>query len=78
MVCALCEQVSLPREDLIRESARLMGFTRLGGNVSSLFDAAVAYAAERGWIASGGSACTLTADGQAWYDALGPFRAALL
>ena len=71
VVCALCEQVSLPREDLIREAARLMGFTRLGGNVSSLFDAAAAYAAERGWIAAGGSACTLTAGGQAWYDALG-------
>lgn len=41
---ALDEQVSLPHDDLIRESAKLMGYTRSGPIVVTLFEAAINYA----------------------------------
>ena len=37
----LNEQISLPQEELIRESARLMGYTRLGTVVGPLFASAI-------------------------------------
>ena len=37
----LNEQISLPQEDLIREAARLMGYTRLGSVVTPLFAEAI-------------------------------------
>ena len=42
----LYEEGGLVREDLIRESARVMGYTRTGSQVSPLFDAALARTAD--------------------------------
>ena len=47
---ALADQLSLNNEDLIRESAKLMGYSRLGSAVSAAFAAAIAYAQAQGKI----------------------------
>ena len=53
-VCqVLAEQIGLNREDLIRESAKLMGYARMGSALQSLFAAAIEYAAAHGRIQSG-------------------------
>jgi hypothetical protein len=44
------DQISLNQEDLIRESAKLMGYTRLGSAVTNLFSNAVRYAVWKGKI----------------------------
>lgn len=50
-VChALAEQFSLPREDLIREAAKLMGYARTSSNVVAVFDAAIQLAGAQGRI----------------------------
>ena len=50
-VCVvLDEQISMSREDLVREAAKLMNFTRMGSNVSAVFDAAISYAADKGLV----------------------------
>ena len=51
-VCTvLLEQISMTREDLIRETARKLGYTRLGGNVTAAMDAGLAHAGQMGSIA---------------------------
>ena len=71
VACALSEQVSLPREDLVREAAKLLGFTRTGSNVTAIFDAAVDYAADLDRLsANAGGMLTLTDAGQAWYESI--------
>lgn len=56
-VNALCqvlsEQVSLSGEDLIRESARLLGYTRLGTQVEALMRAALNRALNQGRVTKG-------------------------
>jgi very-short-patch-repair endonuclease len=53
-VCqALGDQISLNQDDLIRESAKLLGYTRLGTSVNTLFTAAIRYAAWKGKILEG-------------------------
>lgn len=47
----LTDQISLSQEDLLREAANLMGYTRLGVNVVSVFLDAVRYAERNGKIA---------------------------
>lgn len=47
---ALADQLSLNNEDLIRESAKLMGYSRLGSAVSAAFTAAITYAQAQGKI----------------------------
>lgn len=51
---ALCtvlrEQISMGHEDLIRETAKKLGYTRLGGNVNSSVAAALGYAEYTGLI----------------------------
>lgn len=55
-VCrALEEQFSLPQEDLIRAAANLMGFTRMGGAVRSLFEEAILSAEREGRIQKSGN-----------------------
>lgn len=49
----LAVQVSLSREDLIRETAKVFGFVRLGGVIESSVDNGIALAAERGKIVNG-------------------------
>ncbi len=52
-VClVLHEQISMSRDDLVRESAKLMNFTRLSSNVSAVFEAAVQSAESKGLIAT--------------------------
>ena len=53
-VCAvLHEQLSMTREDLIRETASLLGYTRLGSNVTAVMNQAIEYALQGGFIAAG-------------------------
>ncbi len=49
----LSEQIGMTREDLIRETAKLMGYARLGTNVTALFTAAIQYAEAKGRITVG-------------------------
>ena len=71
VACALSEQVRVPREDLVREAAKLLGFTRTGSNVTAIFDAAVDYAADLDRLsANAGGMLTLTDAGQAWYESI--------
>lgn len=50
-VCrVLHEQISLSQDDLIREAAKLMGYTRSGSIVVALFVAAIEYAAKKNRI----------------------------
>ena len=52
-VClVLHEQISMSHDDLVKESAKLMNFTRLGSNVSAAFDAAVNYADSKGYLST--------------------------
>ena len=46
----LYEQISLLEEDLIREAARLMGYSRLGSVVTELFQKAILSAKRQGRI----------------------------
>jgi hypothetical protein len=53
-VCQVLEdQISLNQEDLIRESAKLLGYSRLGTAVTAVFTEAVRYSAEKGRITEG-------------------------
>ena len=50
-VClVLHEQISMSHDDLVRESAKVMNFTRVIASVSAAFDAAIQYADTRGWL----------------------------
>ncbi len=52
-VClVLHEQISMSHDDLVKESARLMNFTRISSNVSATFDGAVQYADAKGWLST--------------------------
>ena len=51
-VCTvLLEQISMVRDDLIREAARKLGYTRLGGNVTAAMEAGLCHAEEQGFVA---------------------------
>ena len=51
-VCTvLLEQISMTCDDLIRETARKLGYTRLGGNVTAAMEAGMHCAEEKGNIA---------------------------
>lgn len=49
----LYEQVSMDQEDLLRETARKLGYTRLGGNVLSALTFGIQYAKSQGGISIG-------------------------
>ena len=49
----LYAQISMSREDLLRETANRLGYTRLGGNVLSALDLGLSYAQEQGGITAG-------------------------
>ncbi len=62
----LHEQISMAQEDLLRETARKLGYTRLGGNVLSALELGIRYAEERECITlAGNGAYVLTAAGTA-------------
>ena len=48
VLMTIYEQGGLTREDLVRESAKLMGFTRPGSQVTPLFETAIFLAEEQG------------------------------
>lgn len=60
----LADQISMASEDLIRESAKLLGFSRLGSAVTPLLTAAITYAATHGTIATGPNGNYVIADPQ--------------
>ncbi len=70
-VCAvLHEQVSMAQEDLLRETAKKLGYTRLGGNVLSQLDQGIRYAETRQNITLGqNDAYVLTDQGAAKAEA---------
>ncbi|MBE6924072.1 MAG: DUF3320 domain-containing protein [Ruminococcaceae bacterium] len=47
----LSEQLSMSREDLLRQTVKLLGYARLGGNVTVALENALAYAQSTGTIA---------------------------
>ncbi len=62
---SLMEQGAMSREDLLREAAKLMGFTRTGGNVSKLFEEALQYCLRQAYIAENNAGnIALTDSGQ--------------
>ncbi len=64
-VCVvLYEQFSMEQEDLLRETAKKLGYTRLGGNVLAALNTGIGYAQKKGEIAEGSNgALTLTKEG---------------
>lgn len=53
VIRVLYEQGGMQEEDLIRETAKALGYARLGGNVSAAAASGVEYAAARGYVISG-------------------------
>jgi very-short-patch-repair endonuclease len=47
----LTTQISLPEEDLIRETARMFGYARMGGNLEQVMKMGIEYALQKGIIA---------------------------
>lgn len=47
-VAVLQNQIGLPEEDLVRETARLLGYTRLGTSVKPAMEAGIAYGEQKG------------------------------
>ena len=46
----LTNQISLPEEDLIRETAKVFGYARLGGNVQQAMKTGIEFALDKGLI----------------------------
>ncbi|MFW6257608.1 MAG: DUF3320 domain-containing protein [Prolixibacteraceae bacterium] len=56
----LTNQISLPVDDLVKETARLFGYARLGGNVEHAMKTGIEYALKKGIIAENNERITLT------------------
>lgn len=66
----LYEQVSMAQEDLLRDTAKKLGDTRLGRNVLSQLELGIQYAESRGGISRGtNGAYVLSAGGTARAEA---------
>ena len=52
IIDVLTNQISLPEEDLIREVARIFGYTRLGGNVEQAMKTGIDFAVYKGFISN--------------------------
>ncbi len=62
-VCAvLREQISMSQEDLLRETAKKLGYTRLGGNVLTALEQGVRYAETHHRITLGTNGCYILAE----------------
>lgn len=70
-VCAvLYEQISMGQEDLLRETAKMLGYTRLGGNVLSVLALGIQYAQKCGRIEhSNNGTFVLTKNGMTFAEA---------
>jgi hypothetical protein len=60
MVEILTNQISLPPDDLVKETARLFGYARLGGNVEQAMKTGTEYALQKGMIAENNERIVLT------------------
>ncbi|MBQ7415994.1 MAG: DUF3320 domain-containing protein [Oscillospiraceae bacterium] len=58
----LYEQVSMAQEDLLRETAKKLGYTRLGGNVLSVLALGIRYAQDQGGIVTGSNGAFVLSD----------------
>lgn len=56
----LYNQISLPEEDLVRETARLFGYARIGGNVEQAMKLGIEYALEKGIVTNNNERILLT------------------
>ena len=64
LCCILYDQISMPKDDLIRETARLLGYARMGSNVAAAVEAGLAFAQEKSILAAGqNGALVLTGSG---------------
>ena len=54
----LANQISMTRDDLIRETAHVFGFSRIGGVIESAVDKGIAIAVERGFAKADGERIT--------------------
>ena len=59
----LYEQVSMEQEDLLRETANKLGYTRLGNNVLSALALGIRYAQEQGGITTGTNGAYVLSNG---------------
>lgn len=71
--CVLYEQISLLQTDLIREAAKLMGYSRSGNVVTGLFTNAIQYAQQHNWIeiAANGNWVLCVSQMEKWQKASG-------
>ena len=46
----LYDQISMPQDALVRESAKLLGYSRTGGNVATAVKAGIMYARQHGGV----------------------------
>ena len=46
----LVNQISLPKEDLIKETSKLLGYSRIGGNVEDMMKLGIDYAVKKQMI----------------------------
>ena len=70
MYTVLLEQISMGQEDLLRETAGKLGYTRLGTNVLSALELSIQYALAQGTVTSGtGGTLILTPLGNARAEA---------
>lgn len=58
----LYEQVSMAQEDLLRETAKKLGYTRLGGNVLETLADGIQYAEQQGGIITGSNGAYVLTD----------------
>ena len=71
MYMVLFEQISMSREDLLRETAAKLGYTRLGTNVVALLTQTIGYAGSMGTITTGtNGAIILSPEGTARAEAM--------
>jgi len=56
----LTNQISLPADDLVKETARLFGYARLGGNVEQAMKTGIEHAFQKGMIAENNERIVLT------------------
>ena len=59
----LYEQISMGQNDLLRETANKLGYTRLGNNVLSALACGIAYAQEQGGITTGSNGTYVLSNG---------------
>lgn len=62
MYTVLHEQISMGQEDLLRETANRLGYTRLGSNVLSALELGIQYAQAQGCITTGANGTFILTD----------------